>query len=78
MPDESSVEHSTIDRKAGSSREKGLSSVFLTSLSGGVEGGSDKKQPHRKRKVRVCVCVCERERERERDASMWIKMITSP
>ena len=65
IPDESGVEHSrsTIDRKAGSSREKGLSSMFLTSLSGGVQGGPDKKQPHRKRKVHVqdmsvCVCVC--------------------
>ena len=54
MPDEGSagIEHSpTIDRKAGSSREKGLSSTFLTSLSG-VEGATpSKKLPHRKRKV---------------------------
>jgi hypothetical protein len=55
MSDESStgVGHSpTIDRKAGSSREKGWSSMFLTSLSG-IEGprGPSKKQPHRKRKV---------------------------
>ena len=50
VSDESSGEHFTADRKAGSSkeiREKGLRSVFITSLSG-IKGGQNKKQ---KRKV---------------------------
>ena len=51
----------TIDRKADSSREKGLSSTFLTSLSSGFERArpSKKPLPHRKRKVPE---HCERER----------------
>ena len=56
MMDEGStgVEDSpTIDRKADSSREKGLSSTFLTSLSSGIKRArpSKKPLPHGKRKV---------------------------
>ncbi len=51
VPDESSsIEYSSVDRKNDSLREKGLSSMFVTSLSA-IGGGSHKKQSHRKRKV---------------------------
>lgn len=49
-PDESSDERSTVDRKGDSSREMGLRSLFVTSLSA---ISSEKKHSHRKRKVHL-------------------------
>ena len=59
MLDESSVEYSSLD--SSNNKEKGLGSMFVTSLSA-ISRGSEKKQPCRKRKVcynydSVCVCV---------------------
>lgn len=77
VPDKSSGEHFTADRKAGLSkeiREKGLRSVFITSLSG-IKGGQNKKQ---KRKVQCHMIMCESERERERRGSSLLTLGCHP